>query len=345
MAVVRCGVRPESQLRWGPPDFVTLRRGLLVIVLAIGALAIAAAVHRATGLWWLTIIASIVPAAVVIGVARQMIRRESADKARLSPPVEPARDEWILPLLPSVFAPKEQFNDPKAYQKLLDLEQRPVLVLNRASLLHDPRRGPPMGPLAPRGRFPEPEAIPVSKLRAGASLGVGVLVLIQAARFLDDLFASLVRGAPFGWSAIFGLLATSLGVWLVLRDSKTRRWLGLDAFGRSIVVGAGWLKDEHGDVFTVDDSVLLVDFDGGVRCVRRDKIVSFYLPRGVRPDPSSRPAGSGLFRRAVGTVVRWSGLAPKRAADPEVPGTDDPLRLLLSSWTYPEPRPDLATRE
>jgi hypothetical protein len=27
------------------------------------------------------------------------------------------------------------------------------------------------------------------------------------------------------------------------------------------------------------------------------------------------------------------------------PGPDDPLRLLLSSWTYPEPRTDLAMRE
>jgi hypothetical protein len=29
----------------------------------------------------------------------------------------------------------------------------------------------------------------------------------------------------------------------------------------------------------------------------------------------------------------------------DMPGPKEPLRLLLSSWTYPEPRTDLAMRE
>jgi len=39
------------------------------------------------------------------------------------------------------------------------------------------------------------------------------------------------------------------------------------------------------------------------------------------------------------------GIEADDPADIEMPTSKEPLRLLLSSWTYPEPRPDLAMRE
>ena len=37
--------------------------------------------------------------------------------------------------------------------------------------------------------------------------------------------------------------------------------------------------------------------------------------------------------------------APSAVAEFEMPTVKEPQRLLLSSWTYPEPRTDLAIRE
>jgi hypothetical protein len=48
---------------------------------------------------------------------------------------------------------------------------------------------------------------------------------------------------------------------------------------------------------------------------------------------------------AVAGSAEAIGLERGPAPDEEMPGPDEPLRLLLSSWTYPEPRPDLAMRE
>ncbi|MEY3025677.1 MAG: hypothetical protein RLZZ238_574, partial [Planctomycetota bacterium] len=52
-----------------------------------------------------------------------------------------------------------------------------------------------------------------------------------------------------------------------------------------------------------------------------------------------------LMAEAVAGSAEAIGLERGPAPDEEMPGPDEPLRLLLSSWTYPEPRPDLAMRE
>jgi hypothetical protein len=69
--------------------------------------------------------------------------------------------------------------------------------------------------------------------------------------------------------------------------------------------------------------------------------------------PAAGITGLGLRRRAKAVAAD----AAKGAAESvgieadgddgevEMPTSKEPLRLLLSSWTYPEPRPDLAMRE
>jgi hypothetical protein len=62
--------------------------------------------------------------------------------------------------------------------------------------------------------------------------------------------------------------------------------------------------------------------------------------------------GLGLRKRAKGLAADAAkgaaesvGIETSDGADLDMPGPSEPLRLLLSSWTYPEPRTDLAMRD
>lgn len=344
VALVCRGMRLPAARGWSVSHFVTLGRGLVILTLVAAVVAVGYFVGQAFGSS-VGAVAAVVLSPVVVVVTVTMFRRESADAMRLRAPDGPCRDDWVLPLIPRVAAWGEDLLDPKRYLRLLDRGDRPVLVLDRGTLLHDARLGPPMGPLAPSGRFPEPEVLPVSKLPGGASLGSGVSVLAPAFHFLQPLSASLLLGVQWDERAILGLVLVVVAAFLILRDPKTRRWIGLGWLGPTIVVGPGWLHDARGNVFTVADSVLIVEFDGCVRCVRRDVVVKFYLSRGVRPDRAWSDAHKGTFRRALDAALRSVGIGAEGPQAEDMPTRDDPLRLLLSNWTYPEPRPELAIRD
>jgi len=344
VALVCRGVRLPAARGWSMSHFVTLGRGLVILASVAVVVAIGYFVGQAFGSS-VGVIAAVILSPVVVMVAVTMFRRESADAMRLRAPDGPCRDDWVLPLIPGVGVWGADLLDPRRYVRLLDRGDRPVLVLDRGTLLHDARLGPPMGPLVPSGRFPEPEVLAVSKLPAGASLGSGISALACTPQFLQPLYASLLLGVQWEGRAILGLVLVVVAAFLILRDPKTRRWIGLGWLGPTIVVGPGWLRDARGNVFTVADSVLIVEFDGCVRCVRRDVVVKFYLSCGVRPDRASSAAHKGRFRRALDVALRSVGIGAEDPPAEDMPTGGDPLRLLLSSWTYPEPRPDLAMRD
>jgi hypothetical protein len=234
--------------------------------------------------------------------------------------------------------------DPAQYQGLFELEGRPILIFDRWGVNASETAGGWMRPLAPKGRLPEPEAVPISRLPEGAMVAFGFACLVQALARLDDLWSGLRSGAPLGFDALLGMCALALGILLLLRDPSVRRRFGLVGLGPRIVIGAGWLRDRKGNVFTVDDTLLLVDARGTVRCVQRDRVSIFYLSAKVVP-PEGAPAGRGTIRAAARRVLRSVGVVSSEPDGAEMPSIDEPLRLLLSSWTYPEPRPDLAMRE
>jgi hypothetical protein len=132
-------------------------------------------------------------------------------------------------------------------------------------------------------------------------------------------------------------------------------------FGADAVIGAGWIRDSKGEVWTIDDSVLLATLAGGgleVRLIKPTKVLSFYLPvlmgkpGSGRLKPAAGISGLGLRKRVKSAAVDAAkgaaasvGLEPDDDGEIEMPTSKEPLRLLLSSWTYPEPRTDLAMRE
>ena len=76
-----------------------------------------------------------------------------------------------------------------------------------------------------------------------------------------------------------------------------------------------------------------------------------------KPGTGRAKAGSGIS--GLGLRTRTKGLATEVArgaadsvgieadedGDEEMPASKEPLRLLLSSWTYPEPRTELAMQQ
>lgn len=119
-----------------------------------------------------------------------------------------------------------------------------------------------------------------------------------------------------------------------------------------LLVGAGWLRDPKGEVWTVDDSVLVV-----LRVLARGNKRREWGESSI-PVVNIRLVKPGKVREiqldAARPFFQWSRSSkPAEAADAassstvgfEMPTAKDPLRLLLSSWSYPEPRTDLAMRE
>jgi hypothetical protein len=206
--------------------------------------------------------------------------------------------------------------------------------------------------------MPEPEILAISSIPAGIWV-FGVLTITQTIQLWTPILTSAITGAPLVWWNWFGVIPLAVGPYLVLRDPFIRRKLGLSGFfGRDAVVGAGWLVDGRGRTWTVDDTVILVTTTGTgveIRLIRADLVHAFYLPvmlvnsggkGAARPKPRKlRSRAKALVVDAAVGGAEAIGLERGPAPDEEMPGADEPLRLLLSSWTYPEPRTDLAPRE
>ncbi|MEY4821323.1 MAG: hypothetical protein RLY72_975, partial [Planctomycetota bacterium] len=253
-----------------------------------------------------------------------------------------------------------QIRDPASYAALLALEQRPALVFDTA-LLGVVQLDKMVKSLAPRGQMPEPEILATSSIPAGSAF-IGVMLIAQSSQFWIRMLAAVRTSAPLHWTMWGGAAMVGVGLYLVLRDPWLRRKLNLPrVFGADFVIGAGWIKDGKGEIWTVDESIALVTLAGGgmeIRLLKPGKVLSFYLPMILGKPGTGRVkaptgiTGLGLRKRAKGLAANAArgaaesvGIETTDRADIQMPSSNEPLRLLLSSWLYPEPRTDLAMRD
>jgi hypothetical protein len=187
------------------------------------------------------------------------------------------------------------------------------------------------------------------------------MLLFQTTSVWAKVIPALGSGAPLHWSLWYAIPLFVIGAYLIVRDPLLRRKLNIPRmFGADSIIGAGWIRDAKGEVWTVDDSIVLVTLAGGgmeVRLIKPTKVLSFYLPVMMGKSGTGRSkkgagfTGLGLRGRAKAVAVDAArgaveavGIEGDEAPDVDMPSSKEPLRLLLSSWTYPEPRTDLAMR-
>jgi len=333
---------------------------VVVIVIAI-ALAIGAGVglSTASGRWWVGLIGFAIVAWIAsllaIGMVGAMkVEREAIAKRRACALIDP-----IGRLLPDRGTSRKAFRDPASYAGLFTLAPRPALIFDVA-LFDLMQRDKLASSLAPRGRLPEPEILETSAIPAGTSF-FGLMLLFQTTSIWAKVIPALWSGAPLHWSLWYAIPIFVIGIYLIVRDPWLRRKLNIPRlFGADSIIGAGWIRDGKGEVWTVDDSIVLVTLAGGgmeVRLIKPTKVLSFYLPIMMGKPGTSRSkkgagtTGLGLGSRAKAVVVDAArgaveavGIEGDEAPDVDMPSSKEPLRLLLSSWTYPEPRTDLAMR-
>lgn len=340
---------PPPPIRATRPSMAILRRALLLLV--TGAVGIGASVllANATGRWWVGVVICAIFAWVGLFLAIGLVGAAKVGREDRARRYQRALEDPIGRLLPNRGSSRGAMLAPASYRGLLALPDRPVLVLDNE--LVNPMSIGSMGALAPAGHMPEPEVLDVSRFPAGTWF-LGLILIFQPQSLWRPIVESFASGAPLVWWNWLGVVPIALGIYLVGRDPWIRRKLGISGlFGRDAVIGAGWLVDERGRMWTVDDTVVLVTSQGTgveVRLLHADRVHAFYLPV-----LSSHVAGKGavkstrvrtLVAEAVAGGAQAVGLERFAATDAQMPGPDDPLRLLLSSWTYPEPRPDLAMR-
>ncbi len=333
-----------------------------VLVVATGA-AVGAGVGiaAASGRWWVGLIVFLIIAWVALLLAIGMVGAMKVEREAMMRRRARALEDPIGKLLPDRGKSRKAYRDPASYAALFALEPRPTLVFDTA-LFDVVGREKFAKSLAPRGRLPEPEILDTSSVPAGICF-FGFMLIAQSMHFWIRAVASLRAGAPLVWTSYPGIAMVGVGMYLVLRDPLIRRRLNLPRFfGRETVIGAGWIRDSRGELWTVKDALVLVTLAGGgleIRLIKRTKVVSFYLPVMMgKPGTGRAKAGSGIS--GLGLRERAKGLAKgvaRGAADSvgleadeddgenEMPTSKEPLRLLLSSWTYPEPRVDLAMHE
>jgi len=331
-----------------------------VIVIAI-ALAIGAGVSLSTasGRWWVGLIGFAIVAWIASLLAIGMVgaikvEREAIAKRRARALIDP-----IGRLLPDRGTSRKAFRDPASYAGLFTLAPRPALIFDVA-LFDLMQRDKLASSLAPRGRLPEPEILETSAIPAGTSL-FGLMLLFQTTSIWAKVIPALGSGAPLHWSLWYAIPLFVIGAYLIVRDPLLRRKLNIPRFfGADSIIGAGWIRDAKGEVWTVDDSIVLVTLAGGgmeVRLIKPTKVLSFYLPVMMGKPGTGRSkkgagfTGLGLRGRAKAVAVDAArgaveavGIEGDEAPDVDMPSSKESLRLLLSSWTYPEPRTDLAMR-
>jgi len=331
-------------------------------LLAVTVIAVAASVGlaMASGRWWVGLIVFLcfawVGSLLAVGfVGAIKVERADRERRRLRSLEDP-----IGKLLPSRGTKRAGFRDPAQYAGLFTLSPRPALVFDVAlfGVIQLDRH---VRSLAPRGRLPEPEILETSSIPAGFAF-FGIMLIGQSAQLWAKSVAAISSGAPVHWTAIPGIVMVGLGAYIVIRDPWVRRRLHIPRlFGADAVIGAGWIRDGHGEVWTVQDSVMLVTLAGGgmeIRLIKPSKVHALFLPVMLGKSGTRRTnappgiTGRGLRSRARSLAVDAAkgaaesvGIEADDPADIEMPTSKEPLRLLLSSWTYPEPRPDLAMRE
>lgn len=349
-----------------PPPVKPVRGFARVVAAALPLLVVTGAgvgvslwIASASGRWWVGLIVFCCFAFVMALLATGFVGAIAVEQKDRERRRALALEDPIGRLLPTRGSTRAHFRDPASYAGLFALEPRPALILDTA-LFDLVQREKFAKSLAPRGRLPEPEILPTSSIPGGTSI-FGLMLIFQSMQFwMRGLFA-LRAGAPMTWLTLAGVVTVAVGGYLIVRDPWLRRKLRLPRmFGADSVIGAGWIRDGKGEVWTVDDSILLVTLlQGGmeIRLIKRTNVLAFYLPVMLgkpgtgRMKPSPGITGLGIRARAKSVAVEAAkGAAESVGVEAEddgvdMPGPKEPLRLLLSSWTYPEPRTDLAMRE
>lgn len=336
-------------------------RGMAILVAFGVAVGASMWIAAASGRWWIGLIVFLiigwVATLLAIGVVGAIkVEREATARRRAR-----ALEDPIGRLLPDRGKSRKAFRDPASYAGLFGLSPRPSLVFDTALCdLMLPGTFARSLSLAPRGRLPEPEILETSSIPAGTSI-FGFMLIFQSVKHCVEIVLALRTGAPLDWMAYPGIAMVVIGAYLVVRDPWLRRKLNFPRmFGADAIIGAGWIRDARGEVWTVDDSVLLVTLAGGgleIRLIKPTNVHAFYLPVMMgkpgsgRSKPSIGVTGLGLRRRIKSAAVDAAkgaaesvGLESDEGGEIEMPTSKEPLRLLLSSWTYPDPRPDLAMR-
>lgn len=337
-------------------------RALLILVAFGVAVGLSVALASASGRWWIGLILFLiigwVATLLAIGIVGAIkVEREAEARRRAR-----ALEDPIGKLLPDRGKSRKAFRDPASYAGLFALSPRPVLIVDTALCdLMLPARFTNALKLAPLGRLPEPEILETSSIPAGTAI-FGFMLIGQSAQFWIQAVMALRSGAPLAWMSYPGIAMIVIGLYLVVRDPWLRRKLNFPrVFGADAIIGAGWIRDTKGEVWTVDDSVLLMTLAGGgleVRLIKPTKVLSFYLPvlmgkpGSGRLKPAAGISGLGLRKRmksvaadAAKGAAESVGIETDGDGEIEMPTSKEPLRLLLSSWTYPEPRTDLAMRD
>ena len=334
-------------------------RASVILLAFAGAVGAGYGLAVGSGRWWVGLIMFLIVAWVAVlfsvGIAGAIkVEREAMARRRARALADP-----IGRLLPDRGRGRKQFLDPASYAGLFTLDPRPALIFDVA-LFDLVQREKFAHSLAPRGRLPEPEILETSSVPAGTSV-FGLMLIFQSISAWGRVLAALNSGAPLHWTLWYAVPLVAIALYLIVRDPWLRRALNIPRlFGADSVIGAGWIRDGKGELWTVEDSVVLVTLAGGgmeIRLIKPTKVLSFYLPMMMgkpgtgRAKPAAGLTGLGLRKRAKAVVidaVKGAAESVGVEADEDVvdmPGPKEPLRLLLSSWTYPEPRTDLAMRD
>lgn len=343
---------PAPKNRNGQPIGLKIL-GLVVAYLLVLAFATLVAIFalRLSGRWWVAVVVflGVVGTSLFFNLGITRVVRGLAEQ----PEVDREFDliDPIGALLPPQQSSRKVTLDPASYAGLFELEQRPVAIIEGTCFFPLGLEGR-LRPLAPRGRLPEPEMLSTGYSAVLAIIGGALLfhAFITGVQIFRGASARSMLSIQY---VIFACTAL-LGIALLLRHPFIRRQLNLPrVFGRDALIGAGWIQDPRGEVWTVEDSVMMVVFAGRsaeIRLIKRTKVWSFHVEWGSLASQPARAgehqgADSGSATDVPQNSTRPAGLRTAERHETEMPTAREPLRLLLSSWSYPDPRPDLAPRQ
>ncbi len=326
-------------------------RAFVALVLMFAALGAGYALWRASGRWWIGLMVFCIVAWVAAIFAWGVFGAIREARAHQKKRFERAMEHPITRLLPHRGLRRAEILEPARYEALFELSPRPVMLFDE-EMTRVASADEMVGSLAPKGHLPEPEPLAASSVRPGGALGA-LYLLFQGLRFTVEGVMSVINGAGLTWQGALGFFMVATAGVIVFTDPWFRRKIGLPKLlSPDAEIGAGWIRTVGGDLFTVADSIVLMTLEGRsveVRCIRKDKVDSFFLPilyYSTRKNFQSSKYSSRLSRAMDRTAkgVRVAVGAQSEQPKPEMPTDAEPLRLLLSGWTYPEPRVDLAPR-
>ncbi len=307
----------------------------------------------ATGRWWIGALVFVPLGWLAWIVVARFFRRVKAAMKSVEERRAIAMDDPIGRLLPAGWDSSPLASDPNTYAPMFALSDRPIVVFEH-QLLGAIDLSKVIGTLASRGRLPEPEALATSRRMGGTSFA-GVVLLVQMNGILVEGFSPR-PGTASTRLFLAAVLLVLVAAAMIVSDPWLHRLLRIsNVFRADAVIGAGWLRDTKGRVFTVDESMLLITLEHKnirVRCINAQSVADFYLPIRLPKKKASLTSMSqrqwawaaiaARTRRSSAQAAKAVGFDTSAASDSDMPSSDQPLRLLLSSWTYPEPRTDLA---